>query len=66
MNLKDLTKHQKNKLFLGIHCDGYWMGTQGFIHKRTLWTVDSAGWVYVTHRNGTRNATFADIRRIFK
>ena len=66
MNLKDLTKHQKNRLFSGAACAGYWMGTQGFIHKRTLWTVDSSGWLYVTTKKGTRNANFSDIKRMFK
>lgn len=66
IRIYELSEVQKDKIFSGIPSAGYWTGTKGFLHKKTLWTIDSAGWLYVSTHNGARLATFADIRKLFK
>lgn len=68
MKTNDLTSVQKNRLFNLPECAGFWDDTKGFQYKKTIYTVDEAGWLWVTtnRNNGVRLATYADIVKIFK
>lgn len=67
IKIEELTEIQKNKLLALEKCDGFWLGTTGFKHKKTIYTVDFNGTIWKhSYNRGVKFATFTDIQNLFK
>lgn len=67
IKVKELTEVQKNKLFGLEKCEGFWLGSKGFKHKRTIYTVDIVGAIWThTNNRGAKYADWQNIRNLFK